>query len=140
MSAHVDFVGILLIIWGVLTALIGLSMLSLGVGAVAILASANRAGAPAGPGNVAVAAGLTAATFGTLAIIAIIWGAAHVAVGVPLRRRRPAARILALTLGAVDIVLLPYGTALGCYAMWVLLNEEGKKLFNDAPREHETAK
>jgi len=139
-SAHVDFVGILLIIWGVLTALIGLSMLSLGVGAVAILASANRAGAPAGPGNVAVAAGLTAATFGTLAIIAIIWGAAHVAVGVPLRRRRPLARILALTLGAVDIVLLPYGTALGCYAMWVLLNEEGKELFNDAPRKHETAK
>jgi hypothetical protein len=139
-SAHVDFVAILFIIWGVLTALIGLSMLSLGVGAVAILASANRAGAPAGPGNVAVAAGLTAATFGTLAIIAIIWGAAHVAVGVPLRRRRPAARILALTLGAVDIVLLPYGTALGCYAMWVLLNEEGKKLFNDAPRQYETAK
>jgi hypothetical protein len=124
--AHVDLVGILFVIWGILTALIGLSMLSLGVGAVAILASAHRAGGPAG---VDVAAGLTAATFGTLAIIAIIWGAAHVAVGVPLRRRRPSARILALTLGAVDVVLLPYGTALGCYALWVLLNEEGKRLF-----------
>jgi hypothetical protein len=128
-SSHVDLVGILFIIWGVLTALIGLSMLSLGVAAVAILASANRAAGPGGSANIDVAAGLTAATFGVLAIIAIIWGAAHVAVGVPLRRRRPSARILALTLGAVDVVLLPYGTALGCYAMWVLLNEEGKGLF-----------
>jgi len=127
-SAHVDFVGILFVIWGILTALIGLSMLSLSVCAVAILASANRGG-PAGPGSTVVAAGLTAATFGTLAIVAIVWGAAHIAVGVPLRRRLPSARILALTLGAVDVVLLPYGTALGCYAMWVLLNEEGKKLF-----------
>jgi len=135
-SAHVHFVGILFVIWGVLTALIGLSMLSLCVGAVAILASANRAGGPAGPGSTVVAAGLTAAAFGTLAIIAIVWGAAHIAVGVPLRRRLPSARILALTLGAVDVVLLPYGTALGCYAMWALLNEEGKKLF-ELPRKHE---
>jgi hypothetical protein len=32
-------------------------------------------------------------------------------------------------LGAVDLLLLPYGTALGAYALWVLLNEEGKSLF-----------
>ena len=124
MSSHVDFVGLLFIVWGILTALIGFSMLSLGIGAVAILESASRTG------GVQFAAGLTAATFATLAIIAVIWGAAHIMVGIPLRRRRPAARLLALTLGAVDVVLLPYGTALGCYAMWVLLNEEGKKLFN----------
>ena len=128
MSSHVDFVGLLFIVWGILTALIGFSMLSLSIGAVAILESASRTG------GVQFAAGLTAATFATLAIIAIIWGAAHIMVGIPLRRRRPAARLLALTLGAVDVVLLPYGTALGCYAMWVLLNEDGKKLFEIADR------
>jgi len=52
-----------------------------------------------------------------------------VAVGVPLRRRRPSARLLALMLGAVDLLLLPYGTALGVYALWVLLHEDGKKMF-----------
>jgi hypothetical protein len=30
------------------------------------------------------------------------------------------------------LMLLPYGTALGIYAMWVLLNEEGKKTFEIA--------
>ena len=34
-------------------------------------------------------------------------------------------------LGSVDLVLLPYGTALGVYALWVLLNEDGKALFDD---------
>jgi hypothetical protein len=124
MSSHVDLVGILFVIWGMLTALVGLSTLALGIGAVALIASASRGG-----GGGQVAAGLTAAAFTTLAVIAIVWGAAHVAVGVPVRRRRPWARLLALMLGSVDLLLLPYGTALGIYTLWVLLNEEGKKLF-----------
>jgi hypothetical protein len=32
-------------------------------------------------------------------------------------------------LGSVDLLLLPYGTALGIYALWVLLSEGGKALF-----------
>jgi len=122
-SSHIDFVGILFVLWGLLTTLIGLSTLALGIGAVAIIASAARTG------GAQVAAGVTAAAFTALALIAIVWGAAHVAVGLPLRRRRPWSRVLALTLGAVDLLLLPYGTALGCYTLWVLLHEEGRKPF-----------
>jgi hypothetical protein len=123
MSSHVDFVGILFIIWGLLTALVGVSTLALGVGAVALIATAARGGGGQ------VAAGLTAVIFTTLAIIAILWGVAHVVVGVPVRRRRPWSRLIALMLGSVDLLLLPYGTARGCYTMWVLLSEEGKRLF-----------
>lgn len=126
MPAHVDFVGVLFIVWGLLTALVGVSTLALGVGAVALIASASRGG-----GGGAFAAGVTAAVFTTLAIIAILWGAAHVVVGVPLRRHRPWARLTALMLGSVDLVLLPYGTALGVYALYVLLNEKGKALFEN---------
>jgi hypothetical protein len=64
--------------------------------------------------------------------MAIIWGVIHVVVGVPLRRRQSWARLVALMLGSVDLVLLPYGTALGVYALWVLLNEKGKALFIDS--------
>jgi hypothetical protein len=123
MLSHVDFAGILFIVWGLLTALVGVSTLALGVGAAALITSA------AGGSGGQVAAGLTAVVFTTLAVIAIVWGAAHVIVGVPLRRRRPWARLAALMLSAVDLLLLPYGTALGCYALWVLLSDEGKKLF-----------
>jgi hypothetical protein len=89
-------------------------------------------GATSGGGG-EVAAGLTAAIFTTLAVIAIVWGAAHVIVGVPLRQLRPWARHAALMLGSVDLVLLPYGTALGAYALWVLLNEGAKSVFMDRP-------
>ena len=125
MAAHVDLVGLLFIIWGLLTTLVGISTLALGIGAVAVIVSASRGG-----GGGQVAASMAAAVFTTLALIAIIWGMAHVVVGIPLRRRRPSARFIALMLGAVDLLLLPYGTALGAYALWVLLNEEGKALFN----------
>jgi hypothetical protein len=64
-------------------------------------------------------------------VIAILWGAAHVVVGVPLRRRRPWSRIMALMLGSIDLLLLPYGTALGLYGLWVLLSEDGKSLFTE---------
>jgi hypothetical protein len=123
MASHVDFVGVLFVVWGLLTTLVGVSTLALGVGAVALITSASRGGGGT------FAAGVTAALFTTLAVIAIIWGSAHVIVGVPLRRRRPWARIIALMLGSVDLLLLPYGTALGVYALYVLLNEKGKALF-----------
>ncbi len=123
MPVHIDLVGLLFIVWGLLTALVGVSTLALGIGAVALIASASRSGG-------GVAAGITAAAFTTLAIIAIVWGSAHVVVGVPLRQRKPWARLVALTLGSVDLLLLPYGTALGVYTLWVLLNEKGRSLFD----------
>ena len=116
MTTHVDFVGILFIVWGALTALVGL-----GVAAASLATSANSGGH--------VAAGLTAAAFITLAVIAIIWGVGHVFIGVPLRRHSPRARLLAILAGSIDLLLLPFGTPLGIYVLWVLLNERGKALF-----------
>lgn len=121
MAFHVDLAGILFIVWGALITLIGLSTLALGVAATALAASPSSGGQ--------LTAGVIAAAFTTLALIAILWGAAHIAVGLPLRRHRHWSRLAALMLGAVDLLLLPYGTALGCYALWVLLHHGGRRLF-----------
>ena len=126
MRAHVDFVGVLFVVWGLLTTLVGLSTLALGVAAIALIASG------ASRGGEQFAASITAAAFITLALIAILWGIAHIIVGLPLRRRRHWSRVAALVLGSVDLVLLPYGTALGCYALWALLSEGGRTLFEIA--------
>src|SRR5258708_7057269 len=75
----VDLVGVLFMIWGLLTILIGASTLALGVAAAALINSAARSGG-------SFAAGVTAATFTTLALMAVLWGAAHVVVGVAIRR------------------------------------------------------
>lgn len=121
MAFHVDLAGVLFIVWGGLVTLVGLSTLALGVGATSLAAS------PSSDGQ--FAAGVIAATFTTLALIAILWGVTHVAVGLPLRRHRHWSRLAALMLGAVDLLLLPYGTAIGCYALWALLHDGGRKLF-----------
>ena len=42
MVPHVDLLGMLFIVWGLLTTLVGVSTLALGVGAVALITSANR--------------------------------------------------------------------------------------------------
>jgi hypothetical protein len=122
LNNHVDFVGVLFLICGLLTTLIGVSMLALGVGAVALIMSQASSGGQ-------FAAGLTAAALTTLALIAIAWGVAHIVAGLALRRLRHWSRMAALVLGSVDLVLLPYGTALGAYALWTLLSEGGKALF-----------
>ena len=45
MPGQIDFLGVLFIVWGLLTTLVGVSTLALGVGAVALITSANRDGA-----------------------------------------------------------------------------------------------
>jgi hypothetical protein len=119
--SRVTLLGVLFIVWGILTILVGASTLALGVAAAALINSAGGRGG--------FAAGLTAATFTSLALIAILWGIAHIVVGNPLRRRRRWSRHAALMLGGVDLLLLPYGTALGVYALWVLLRDDAKQLF-----------
>jgi hypothetical protein len=111
----------LFVVWGALTMVVGLATLSLAIAAMALM------NADAARGQ--FAAGLVAAIFLTLAGLAIVWGLAHVMVGVPLRRRRPWSRLAALMLGSVDLVLLPYGTVLGCYTLWTLLPQPAKALF-----------
>jgi hypothetical protein len=112
---------VLFVVWGVLTMLVGASTLALGMAAAAMINSAG--------GDGGFAAGLTAVTFTILALIALVWGGMHIMVGMPLRRLQRWSRLAALMLGTVDLLLLPYGTALGVYALWVLLGEDGKRLF-----------
>ncbi|MEQ1727541.1 MAG: hypothetical protein ABL982_04095 [Vicinamibacterales bacterium] len=123
-ESHVDLVGVLFMVWGGLTVLIGGSTLALGMAAASLISAA----ADAGRGQ--FAASVTAAMFTVFAIIAMLWGAAHIALGVLVRRHRPWSRSGAIMLASVDLLLLPYGTALGVYALWILLREESKRLFD----------
>jgi hypothetical protein len=62
-------------------------------------------------------------------------GAGQIVVGTALRRVRPWARTAGLVVGVLDIVCCctaPIGTAIGIYALIVLLNDEVVRLFSDA--------
>jgi hypothetical protein len=125
MLLHIELVSILFVVWGAMTAVIGASLLALAIGAFSLMASAARTGAGS-----EFAAGFAATVFTTLAVLAIVWGTAHIIVGLPLRRRAHWSRLAALMLASVDLVLLPYGTALGCYTLATLLREDAKRRFD----------
>ena len=122
MARHVTILAILTTIWGALAMLVGVSMLLLAAGPVALL------NAPQGQA-VGFAAGFMAGVFALTGIFALAWGAAHVWAATRLRRHDPRGRMVGLGLALVDLLILPFGTALGIYALWVLLTNEGRRLF-----------
>ncbi|MDO8679024.1 MAG: hypothetical protein Q7R30_10735 [Acidobacteriota bacterium] len=127
MKRHVDFLSTLYLTWGAIFTLVALAGFALAGGAAAIATAG-------GPVRMAseMAARLTAITIGGVAAIALVWGALHLWIGRSLRKHLPSARLMALGLAVGNLVLIPFGTALGAYACWVLLKDEGRRLFEGA--------
>jgi hypothetical protein len=124
MKKHVDLVGLLFMLWGGMSLLLSVSLLTTGIAATAIGAATAQT---ASGGK--LTAGIVAAVFFTLAALGLIFGATHLWVGSRLRRFREWARAFAIILSVVDLVCIPFGTGLGIYALWALLNERSKPLF-----------
>jgi hypothetical protein len=122
---HADFLALLYLAWGAIFTLVAIAGFALMAGALAIAGSSDP---PAASSD--LAAGVTAFTMGLLASLAMLWGLLHLWLGAWLRRYRQWARLAALGLAVINLVLFPFGTALGAYACWVLLTEEGRRLFN----------
>lgn len=125
MRSHLRLLGILQVTWGAIGLLLGTATLLLALGALAI--GMMNTGDP-------VAAGVTALTFGIFAAALLIGGAANAWAGRSLRREEPAARTAVLWLSVPNLFVLPFGTALGVYALWVLLHNESRAVFMGPPR------
>jgi predicted lysophospholipase L1 biosynthesis ABC-type transport system permease subunit len=120
MRPHLYLLGILQVVWGAIGLLLGVSMLLLAVAAVAIgITSATDR----------MAAGVTAGAFAVFAIALLAGGGANAWAGRELRRNQPRGRLAVLWLGALNLFVLPFGTALGIYAFWVLLHNETRTAF-----------
>jgi hypothetical protein len=120
MRPHLHLLGILQLVWGSMGLLLGLSMLMLATGAIAIgIASSDDR----------MAAGVTAGAFVVFAIALLAGGGVNAWAGVALRRHQPRGRTAVLGLGALNLFVLPFGTALSIYGYWVLLHNETRGMF-----------
>jgi hypothetical protein len=124
MRAHLHLLGILQLVWGAIGVTLGVSMLLLAMGAVAI---------GAGSGSDRMVAGLTASVFSVFAAALLAGGGANAWAGRELRRNHPRGRLAVLWLGALNLFILPFGTALGIYAFWVLLHNRTRAVFVAQP-------
>lgn len=67
---------------------------------------------------------------GLIGFISGIWaltGLAGLVAGWGLLDRQPWARMLAIVLGCIALIHLPFGTALGIYTLWVLLPPQSEE-------------
>lgn len=53
--------------------------------------------------------------------------------GIGLLQFRSWARLLTIILSAFDLINIPFGTALGIYGFWVLLNRDTEQMFTRPP-------
>jgi hypothetical protein len=120
MRPHLHLLGILQLVWGAIGLLLGASMLLLAIGAVAIgLTSSDDR----------MAAAVTAGAFVLFAIGLLVGGGVNAWAGAALRRLQPRGRTAVLGLGAINLFVLPFGTALSIYGYWVLLHNDTRRVF-----------
>jgi hypothetical protein len=125
MRTHLDVLGWLHVLGGAFGVVTGVSLAVLAAGTFAAERATGESSLP------------VASVVWTLAICAALFlasGGAMVAAGRAVLRRRPTGRPAALWMGAVNLVLIPFGTALGVYTGWVLLNDDARRAFGRRPR------
>ena len=128
MSSHFHLLWVLQLVWGAIGVLLGASTLMLALGAAAIGWTTE---------GEEVAAGITAVAFTICAILLLAAGGANAWAGKALKRHEPNGRMATLALAVPNLFILPFGTALGIYAFWVLLHHETRTRFEsgDVPRD-----
>ena len=128
MASHLHLLWVLQLVWGAMGVLLGASTLMLAAGAAAIGWTTE---------GDEMAAGVTAAAFVVCAVLLFAAGGANAWAGNALKRRQPAGRLATLALAVPNLFVLPFGTALGVYAFWVLLHNEARLTFEQpgGPRE-----
>jgi hypothetical protein len=110
MTNHLKILGILYLLFGALGAAIAAVFLNSQTGHLSLKGVSTMLASPSG--FVAVIAFL----FALQALPALIAGFA-------LLKRYPWSRFLALVLGFLSLFIVPLGTALGIYALWVVSND-----------------
>lgn len=122
MRDHVRILGILNIIMGCFTALIGVAVLIF-LGGAGVLAGMAEYGGERFGGPFLTFIGVSVAVFFLLLALPSIVG------GWGLLEFRPWARILMIVISILHLFNFPFGTALGVYGLWVLFSDAGKQLF-----------
>ena len=123
MAQHVKILGILHIVFGSLCVLGGLIVFAVMGGIAGIVGASDQTQ------DAAVAVPILAAIGGFVCILCLVLGLPGLIGGIGLLQYKPWARIVVIVLSALDLIHVPFGTALGIYGFWVLLNPQTEALF-----------
>lgn len=126
MTTHVKVLGVLYIALSALTLCAALFLgLSVGI-------ASGIVGQAAPPEDAAVALPIIGFAGTALVVFLLALSLPGLLTGIGLLKFQPWARILGIVLSVINLINIPFGTALGIYGLWVLLNKETEILFGDS--------
>jgi hypothetical protein len=127
METHVKVLGVLYIVLsalGIVAAVFMMLAFGLATGIVGAAADAHDA---------AIALPVIGIAGTALVIFLFMISIPGLVTGIGLLKYRPWARILGIVLSAINLIHIPFGTAVGVYGLWVLLNKQTEPLFTSRP-------
>jgi hypothetical protein len=71
-----------------------------------------------------------------IVVLIAVFSLPGIVTGIGLLHHREWARIVGIVLAAISLPGVPFGTAMGIYGLWVLLNAETVRLFAAPPARH----
>ncbi len=126
MESHVKILAVLHIVFGSLGLLLALAILFFFGGIAGLV------GATDSSGNAHIAMPVLG-VIGTFAFfVLLVLSLPGLIAGVGLLQFQPWARILTIVLSVLELIHVPFGTALGIYGLWVLLSQGTERLFQRA--------
>lgn len=125
MRTHVDLLAWLYTAWGAVFFIVALAGFSLAAGAWSIATGVSPV-----PVSSPLSGQVTAAGFASMAALTLVWALLHLALARAVAALRVWGRTLVLGLSIVNLLLLPFGTALAVYSWWVLLKDDTRRLFH----------
>ena len=127
MAQHVKILGVLHIIYAGLVVLAGVVALVVMGGIAGIISTSDTS-----PDSQVAPPILAIIGIGVFVLLLIL-SLPGIIGGFGLLQFKPWARILVIVLSALELISIPFGTALGIYGLWVLLNGETERLFGTRP-------
>lgn len=127
MRDHIKILGILNIVMGGFTALLGIAVLLFAGGLAGVIAASLRDSLSDIDGG-AIAAPIIASIGVGIAVFLLLLAAPSVIGGFGLLRYKPWSRVWMIIVSAFHLLHVPLGTALGVYGLVVLLNDETRQI------------
>lgn len=124
METHVKVLAVLYIVFGAFFVLGAVALMLTFGGASAIV------GTTAEPEDAAIALPIIGLTGIALSAFLLALGAPGLIAGIGMWQFANWARILGIVLSALNLIHIPFGTILGVYGLWVLLNKDTERLFS----------
>ena len=130
MTQHVKILGVLHIILGAFGVLAAIVVFAVFGGLAGFLSGMSLQDMNADVRTAAPFLGILGIGITSIILILSIPG---IIIGIGLVQIRPWARIAGIVLSALDLIHIPFGTALGVYGLWALLQPQTEALFTGRP-------